>query len=205
MKYSVIISVYNAEKTICRLLDSLLNQKPDNCEIIIVNDGSTDNTKKIVVPYCKNYDNVYLINTLNSGVGFARNIGIKKAVGDYVIFFDSDDYISKDFFKTIDKHITNDIDILKYNVEYHGDRIPKNIFNTKKFSTTSGVETLENFIDSHIIFATPWMYVFKKSLFIKNNLYFEPSCIHEDFGLIPRIIGKAKKIKGIDYVGYHYA
>ena len=96
MKISIIIPAYNAAKYIKRCIISLLNQTYKNIEIIVVNDGSTDNTLDIL----KNYD-IKVINQENLGVSCARNNGLKNCSGDYITFVDSDDYVDKNYIEDI--------------------------------------------------------------------------------------------------------
>ena len=204
IKYSVIIPLYNSESTINRCLDSIILQNEKNIEIVIVNDGSLDNSLSICEDYSKKYDYIRIISKKNGGPGSARNVGIKAAKGKYLVFVDDDDYINDNFFKTMNKYLSEDIDMLKFNVKYHGNRIDGNVFNTDKFNKTSGLKFLENMVKQNKIFATPWMYVYRRELFIDNNLFFSENHIHEDYGLIPCLIIKSNYIKGIDYVGYNY-
>lgn len=92
---SVIVPAYNCEKFIERCLNSILNQSALEIEIIIINDGSTDNTNKICEEYVDKHNNIKLINKINEGQGIARNLGIKKAKGKYITFVDSDDYVNR--------------------------------------------------------------------------------------------------------------
>lgn len=98
VKYSVIIPAYNAELTLKRCLDSLLSQKRQDVQIIVINDGSTDGTAKIL----DNYSSVTAIAQTNKGVSAARNCGLEAALGEYVLFVDSDDYVSEDYFDKLD-------------------------------------------------------------------------------------------------------
>lgn len=100
MKISVIMSAYNAQKTISRAIRSALNQTYDDIELIVVNDCSTDNTEKIVKKY-KDNRIVYIKHDVNLGAGCARNTGIKNATGDYIAFLDSDDYYNKEYIQTM--------------------------------------------------------------------------------------------------------
>lgn len=100
MKISVIMSAYNAQKTISRAIRSVLNQTYDDIELIVVNDCSTDNTEKIVKKY-KDNRIVYIKHDVNLGAGCARNTGIKNATGDYIAFLDSDDYYNKEYIQTM--------------------------------------------------------------------------------------------------------
>lgn len=115
---SVIVPVYNAEKYIERCINSIINQSVDNIEIIIVNDGSLDNTKNILKKYSScvlQSKTIKIIDIENNGVSNARNIGIEAAVGDYITFVDADDWIDIDLYKeTLKFIIENKCDMLRY-------------------------------------------------------------------------------------------
>lgn len=87
MKLSVIIPVYNVEKYIEECLDSIVKQSVDNVEVICVNDGSTDNSLKVLQEYEKKYNYIYVYSKENGGLSSARNYGIERATGDYIFFF----------------------------------------------------------------------------------------------------------------------
>jgi glycosyltransferase involved in cell wall biosynthesis len=101
-KYSVIIPVYNAEKTLHRCLDSLLKQNYASAEIILVNDGSGDSSGEICKKYAAQYEAIVYIEKANGGVSAARNTGLNAASGKYVLFVDSDDYVADGYFQTLD-------------------------------------------------------------------------------------------------------
>lgn len=103
MKYSVIIPVYNAEKTLHRCVDSLLNQNYSDMELILVNDGSPDRSLDICNEYKNRDARVQVIDKPNGGVSTARNVGLDAAVGEYVLFVDSDDYVSENYFQMLDE------------------------------------------------------------------------------------------------------
>ena len=96
IKYSVIIPVYNAEKTLKRCLDSLLGQKRQDVEIILINDGSSDRSGEIIDEYRRKYGSIVSLEQENSGVSAARNRGLNAATGTYILFVDSDDFIESD-------------------------------------------------------------------------------------------------------------
>lgn len=109
---SVIIPAYNIEKYIGRCLDSLLKQTYKNLEIIVVDDGSTDDTAKIIDEYTYSYDNIKVIHKANSGVSATRNTGIDIAKGDYIGFVDGDDTVDDDMFEILIRNAINyDADI----------------------------------------------------------------------------------------------
>ncbi len=109
MKYSIIIPVYNAERTLSRCLDSVLRDSHD-AEIILINDGSKDQSGKICEKYKSNYSNIVYIDKLNEGVSAARNDGLDAAQGKYVLFVDSDDYVVEHFYDLLDS-VTEDDDV----------------------------------------------------------------------------------------------
>ena len=92
-KVTVIIPVYNVEPYLTRCLDSVLGQTYSNIEVIVVNDGSKDNTKKILDDYASKYENIIVKHIKNGGVANARNVGIQLATGEYIGFIDSDDHV----------------------------------------------------------------------------------------------------------------
>ncbi len=105
-KYSVIIPVYNAEKTLRRCLDSLLAERYPDAEIILVNDGSRDHSGETCREYSSREQNIRYIEEENGGVSTARNAGLDAASGEYVLFVDSDDYVKENYFATIDSICT---------------------------------------------------------------------------------------------------
>lgn len=122
-KVSVIIPVFNGEPFLDRCLSSVINQSYNDIEIIIINDGSTDNTQSICESYSKNDPRVIIINKKNEGVSTARNVGLDTAVGDYIYFVDADDYVLEDGIeKLVKKAIDNAADIIvaEYYVAYKG-------------------------------------------------------------------------------------
>ena len=110
-KFSIIIPVYNVEKYLKKCLDSVFNQTYKDYEVIVVNDGTKDNSMDIV----KDYD-VKVINQKNQGLSAARNAGVKKATGEYLIFLDSDDYWEKDLLKELSKSLKNNPDLIRFQI-----------------------------------------------------------------------------------------
>ena len=103
-KVTLIVPVYNSEDYIGRCLDSILNQTYQNFEILVVNDGSKDNSQKIINEYKEKYPNkIIAIEQPNKGVAITRNESVKRANGDYIMFVDNDDYLDKDYIETFVK------------------------------------------------------------------------------------------------------
>lgn len=103
-KISVIIPVYNAEKYVGKCIESVQTQTYTDWQMILVDDGSKDNCLEVCQGYAKKDNRISVIHQENAGAGAARNTGLAKAVGDYVVFIDSDDYVDKDYFALLAKH-----------------------------------------------------------------------------------------------------
>ena len=103
MKISVIVPVFNSSKYISRCIESILNQTYNNFELILVDDGSIDNSLSILKEYETKDKRIKVFTQKNSGPGVARNLGIAKATGDYIVFVDSDDYIDEEYFDLLSK------------------------------------------------------------------------------------------------------
>lgn len=116
MKYceliTLVIPIYNIENYLGRCLDSVINQTYKDLEIILVNDGSTDNSLEICESYAKEDSRIKIINKNNGGLSSARNVGLDACKGDYVTFIDSDDWVSLDYIEILYKNIIdNNADI----------------------------------------------------------------------------------------------
>lgn len=122
---TVIIPVYNMELYITRCLDSIINQTYKNLEIIVINDGSTDNSYKIIEEYAFRDNRMKIINKENEGIGSAYIDALKIATGDYITFVDADDYIDKNTYSTVLKWMKEkSIDIIQYGRDYVcGDKV----------------------------------------------------------------------------------
>lgn len=198
---SIIITAYNAEKTIEKCLNSILDTEYNDYEIILINDGSIDNTEKIVELFAS--DKIRYYKKVNTGVADSRNFGIDKARGDYITFVDSDDYVSNNYFEGIDKYINEGVDIIKRKgiivKENKEEKIKGAIFDV-----TTGEDAFNKLCFTDIYLDTLWSYIIKKSLFIDNNLYFEKDRFHEDFGLLPLLILKSNKMVSLEDYVYYY-
>ena len=201
IKYSFIVPVYNTEEYLEKCLDSLVKQSFKNFEIIIVNDGSPDNSKVIIEKYKSKHNNIKVVEQKNKGLSIARNNGVKKAAGEYIIFIDSDDYVDKNILKIVDKNI-EDVDILRFQVILkQGEKLNK--YEEESFEIINGKDAFEK-ISSYYFVEPAWCYVFKKDYFVSNKYEFKKGIYHEDFALIPYVIYNASKVKSIKEALYYY-
>ena len=200
---SIIITAYNAEKTIERCLNSILENDYSDYEIILVNDGSKDNTEKVVELFAS--DKIKYFSKKNTGVADSRNYALDRAKGDYITFVDSDDYVSNNYFKGLEKYLSEGIEIIKRKAVIIDE---KNNLKTKiqgpAFEEMSGEKGFNTLCFKDIYLDTLWSYTIKRSLFEDNNFRFETDHFHEDFGLLPLLILKAKSMVSLDDYVYNY-
>lgn len=197
MKVSVIVPVYNTEKYLKRCLDSLVNQTLKDIEIIIINDGSTDNSQVIIDEYSKKYPNIKGYKKENGGMSSARNMGLTKTNGEYIAFVDSDDYIDNDALKKMYEKVKNkNLDIVvcdSINVYEDG----------RKEYIHSHLHYSNNDIHNYII-APPMACtrLFKQDIFKKVK--FKEGTFYEDLELVPSLISITTKVGFIEEGLYYY-
>lgn len=197
-KFSIIVPVYNTEKYVKRCLDSIKSQSFKDYEVIIVNDGSTDNSSDIISKY-----SYKVINQENQGLSMARNNGVKEASGEYLIFLDSDDYIEKDLLKEINNSLSNSPDLVRYQIKEVFDSKDDINYEEIPFDNKNGVEAFKLITNYHFV-ENAWAYAIKREFYLKERFSFKKGTYHEDFGLIPLVIIKSKVVNSINYVGYCY-
>lgn len=199
MKFSIVIPIFNIESHLKKCLDSIVNQSYKDYECILVCDKSTDNSALIAKDYAEKYQFKYLYKE-NTGLSEARNIGVAASCGDYILFLDSDDYFEYDLLEKLN-NIIKDQDLIRFQVrEVFSDKM---IDWNEKFCSGTGLECFKNIINFHYV-ENAWGYCYNSGFYKKNNFKFMKNCIAEDFGLIPLIISKAKKMEVISYIGYNY-
>ncbi|HIF9507235.1 TPA: glycosyltransferase family 2 protein [Photobacterium damselae] len=173
---SIIIPAYNVEKYIEKCLDSIFEQDHKNIEVIIINDGSTDNTGKVIDAYIERETRARVLHTPNSGVSSARNSGIKESKGDYLIFVDGDDYLSND----------NVSYMLNLVIESKSDFCISKSCYTKKtekqtekeyFEVLSSEEATALLLSPDVVVGC-WNKIYKRSLIVSNNICFSSSLFY---------------------------
>lgn len=201
---SVIVPVYNVEKYLRKCIDSILNSDYQNIEIILVDDGSKDHSGIICDDYKKVYNNIKVIHKQNGGLSSARNAGIEASVGDYILFIDSDDYITEKFVsylvETMDKY---DVDVVQGNYEKIDEKaqslyIPKienKIYHSKE-------DILEAFFLKKNILVIACGKLYKKNLF--EHIGFREGRNHEDNIFIVDLFEKINSYACVDISGYKY-
>lgn len=205
-KLSVIIPVYNAEKTLRKCIESVLKQKDEDLEIILINDGSTDASDKIIQEYKeKNPKIISYYKKKNTGVADTRNYGIKKTKGTYILFLDADDYLDIHLYGLVKQYMEKGIDLIKFKLQREDEK--GNVIETVSgpvFENKTGEEGFQELYATDVLLDSPCVYVMKKEIFTKNQLAFKVGTEHEDFGLMPFVIVLAKTMISINFYGYHY-
>lgn len=200
-KVSVIVPVYGVEKYIAKCLDSLVNQTLKDIEIIVVNDGSPDNSQKIIDKYVKKYpDKVKSYIKENGGQGSARNYGLAKAKGEYIGYVDSDDFINLNMYEKL------------YNKAKEKDNLDVVICGAKKiyddnyntainplFLKTNNNKTNAFFGDVGVCNK-----IYKKEILLNNKLAFRENVWYEDLAFTCKVIINSQKIDFINEPLYNY-
>ena len=202
MKYSVIIPVYNAEKTLRRCLDSLVKQAFSDYELLLINDGSTDGSDAICREYASTYSCVRYLTKENGGVSSARNLGLEQAEGEYILFVDSDDYVSEDYFESLSDALKNKAaDLLMFGYRNFGDISAE--WDTGEFYEDSEIGIAERVSSAvrQYLFSSLWSKTFKRQIIEQHNIRFANDlAIGEDQAFIFTF---AMHIRSIGSIGDH--
>ena len=191
---SIIIPVYNSERGILRCLKSIVNNNTDcNYEIIVVNDGSTDKSLEILEEFSERHKNIRIFNQKNSGVSEARNLGIKMSNGEWIMFVDSDDFLSEGWANIIKKFLTKDNDFLIFSKDYCNETDRKSIL--EKITGLSKGQHM----------SCVWSKIYKAEIIRNNNIKFKTGIINgEDLLFNLEYYLKCKKIKFCKGSIYNY-
>ena len=184
---SVIVPVYNAEKTLRRCVDSILSQEFHDFELLLIDDGSKDGTPEICDEYAENDKRVRVFHKENGGVSSARNVGLDNAQGEWVTFIDSDDMISCDYLDGVIEH--NEDIIIKGYKKIFGKTITE-FLSTKDIISDSFPSFVSLYITSSL-FRAPWAKFFRKTL-IDNLRFLSDMKIGEDAWFVFNYLARCK-------------
>lgn len=200
-KISIIVPVFNAEKTLVKCVDALIGQSYNNIEIILVDDGSTDNSFSICEYYTKKDSRIKVIHKFNRGVSAARNAGLDVAVGDFIMFCDSDDWVELDWCEQLIKAFKPECLVMC------GQYIEgKQNFFPHKFSSQFTFPRKDFFQLKMKMFNVPWNKIFLKSVIENNSIRYDENLTNgEDLLFNITYLGCITgKIISIDQCLYHY-
>ena len=196
-KVSIIVPVYNVERYIVRSMDSLVNQTLKDIEIIVVNDGSTDNSKKLIEIYQEKYPNkIKLVDKENGGLSDARNYGIPHATGEYIAFLDSDDYVELDTYeKMYNKAKEDDSDLVECDFIWeYPDR--KKIDTGKIYNNKKEMLTYARVV--------AWNKLIKRSLIEEHKIEFPKGLRYEDVEFFYKMVPYYNKVSFVKEPLIHY-
>lgn len=194
---SVIVPVYNTERYLRRCIDSLVNQSLESLEIILIDDGSTDNSLQIMREYEKKYqDRIKVFQKSNGGQATARNMGIQKSEGKYIGFVDSDDYVDTEMYETMYRVAEQEqCDLVECHYHYlceEGNR-------TKEYKTRGNIRQYlsqkDMFINPQV---SPWNKLYRREVLYKIGVDFPEGFIYEDTAFYIKTIPYIKKEKYVD-------
>ncbi len=207
MIFSFIVPVYNVEKYLARCLESLLNQSFTDFEIIVVNDGSPDNSQRIIDDYAARYpDKIKAFIKENGGLSDARNYGIERASGEYLLFVDSDDYIDLKALENLIPAVENGHpDVIGFGVTVVTETGESTARISKPtMSLYSGEEAIISLVAAKIGFEAAWGFAYRSAYWKDNNFNYMKGIYHEDFALTPLVLLRAESVTCIDFAAYYY-
>lgn len=222
---SIVVPVYNVEHFVIRALNSILCQNGINIkeqiELIIINDGSTDNSakkvNKFIKKYCHKFLNLIYLEQSNQGLGATRNNGIKVASGDYLMFLDSDDILlQKSVYHLLSNIVKTNADVCLGNVLRFSSLITKPsslhkyvfdaLVNTNTFNNADNYATFKTFSEfPELVYdTTAWNKIYDREFIVSNNLSFAQNTFYEDFVWSVNVYLNAKKIAITDNYVYKW-
>ena len=203
-KVSIIIPIYNAEKHIATCLDSIVTQPFKDWELILVDDGSKDSSLLLCENYAQKYPNIRIFPKENGGVSTARNYGLQKAHGEYVLFVDIDDYLAENFFTALqDSSTKEDIIFLQYKCFDNEGNVTEGE-NIEVLPSTTEPTQIQHYLSKWLhqnIMRTPWGKLIKRSV-INDKSFPIGQTIGEDSVFMFSVLAEAKSIKTVDDAFY---
>ncbi|CAM2819883.1 glycosyltransferase family 2 protein [Hathewaya histolytica] len=209
IKISIVVAAYNVETYIERCLMSLKNQTFKEIEVIVINDGSTDNTLAIAKNFEKDDRRFRVISQKNLGLSSARNLGIKNARGKYIAFMDADDFADYKMYELLYREIEkgkSDLAICSFYKVW--ERKNSGEIESKKIKLNTNIlrgDIVQNFLCKHYeAFVVAWNKLYKLKIIKNNNIYFKNKAFFEDLGFMPRYLYYCNSITWIEDQLYYY-
>ncbi|WP_414147861.1 glycosyltransferase [Erwinia sp. BNK-24-b] len=207
---SAIVPMYNAGSSFQAFIDSALAQTLQSMEIIIVNDGSTDESAQLAHRYASEYEHVHVIDQANGGVSRARNAGLAIARGKYVTFPDADDTLSPEMYSKLTAMAEqDDLDVAQCNAErvFWGSGRAKTLIPEDRLQSTavlSGADWLQQALSTNRYLHVVWLGIYRRSLIEELNLLFEPGLHHQDIPWTTELMLNARRVRYTSEVMYRY-
>ncbi|MGN1123073.1 MAG: glycosyltransferase family 2 protein [Eubacterium sp.] len=208
-KFSVIVPVYNVEEYLDECVKSVINQTFNDWELILVDDGSKDNSYKICCEYAQRDSRIIAVHQENGGASKARNNGLENASGEYIMFLDSDDfYNDENAFQTFDDNL-NGVDALifgctDFNTVTGEAVVSRTGYDLELIGKNDYAQTMHYLLSSKLIPGGPTVFVFKREIAINNNIRFMQGIQDEDYDFVLSIFTNCRSISAIDNPFYSY-
>lgn len=202
MLFSIIVPVYNVENYIRRCVDSLIEQTYRNVEIILVDDGSPDRSPRICDEYAQRDDRITVIHKPNGGLSDARNAGLLRASGEYVLFVDSDDSISPDTVERFYQFAKMDHDIVVGDGTTVGGTVK--LAHISEYGAYTGEEFLKRSLLQNKMPMAAVICLYKREFLMQNALFFKVGILHEDENFTPQAFLKARSVYNSGICFYRY-
>lgn len=207
MELSIIIALYNTEKYIKKCIESIYennNLDTDIFEVIVINDGSQDDSPKIVRELQNNYTNLILLNKENGGQSSARNIGFKRAQGKYIFCLDSDDYVNSfELEKALYFCVEEKLDLLPINLMKYNENQEQLTVNKDNYEVLNEAIDGGEFLTRYVTYGSMCRYIYKKSIIDNNNLYLTEGIYHEDEEFVIKFISYCNLVSYKSHLVYH--
>lgn len=210
LELSIIVPLYNSERFLPKCLDSLLNQdiREQDYEIILVDDGSPDNSRQIAEEYASQHTNITVLSQPNKGTSGARNTGIRQATGKYLYFVDPDDFILANSLGIILRKMEEDnLDVLRFGYA----EVDEQYQPTKSCKNPESPDYSSQLMDGCSFMAERlgiacyvWSFLFRTSLLKENDLFFYEGDYFDDTPWLPRVLSLAQRVDSIDYKRHFY-
>ena len=193
---SIIVPIYNIEKYLERCIESLIKQTHKNIEIWLIDDGSTDNSRKICDEWMDNDSRINVIHKKNGGVSSARNVGLNNCKGEYVVFVDADDYVKENYIEVLlNSAVENNCEMAIVNfIEKYSDGREKKVGYTTKSKLLNRKEFLDNLCNKNSYKSGPFNKIFLRKIIVENNILFDENVFYgEDLFFIVEFSQKIER------------
>lgn len=205
-KISIIVPVYNVEKYVERCILSIVSQNvpSSDYELIVVNDGSTDNSRAILQKLSETYPVIQIVDKENGGLSSARNEGLKYATGEYIFFVDSDDWLAENSLSYLLNWVVKyPVDILLFCTCEIDDEGNRNLL-ISNLSPNNQVLNVEDYLCRYTLRSSAWAGIFSRKLFVEYDIRFKYGFLSEDDDFVVRIFSRAKQVICTHELIYYY-
>ena len=199
---SVIVPIYNVERYLEECLNSIQNQTYTDIEVILVNDGSTDQSKIICERFCEDDSRFHVIHQTNQGQSVARNVGVAASKGEFIAFVDSDDIILANYLETLMQHMGEDVDIVESKFTVNKNEFLAEISGEPTLLFEGNSQEAIKIFPNHVLSVNPVIKLYRRS--IVESVPYLDGFIFEDIYSGIGMLKYIRKIIKIDYVGYYY-